>query len=110
MRKPGRDRLTRDVQPTMIDKFSDVLVVLAQGPNERLSHSVRALTEGDPSRSLWFPAGRYMLRMLTARAATSPTVRNDAIDSTSIRLLMRTLSGMASVGLNALAFVNETYR
>jgi hypothetical protein len=49
-----------------------------------------------------------MLRMLTARAATSPTVRNDAIDSISIRLLMRTLSGIASVGLNALAFVNET--
>jgi hypothetical protein len=35
-------------------------------------------------------------------------VRNDAIDSISIRLLMRTLSGMASVGLNVLAFVNET--
>jgi hypothetical protein len=37
-----------------------------------------------------------MLRMLTARAATSPTVRNDAIDSISIRLLMRTLSGSTS--------------
>ena len=54
------------------------------------------------------PAASYMLRMLTARAATTPTVRNDAIDSSSIRVLMRTLSGMASVGLNALAFVNAT--
>jgi hypothetical protein len=51
---------------------------------------------------------RYVLRMLTARAATNPTVRNDASDSSSMRLLMRTLSGMASVGLKALAFVNET--
>jgi hypothetical protein len=52
--------------------------------------------------------GSYILRMLTARAATTPTVRNDAIDSSNIRVLMRTLSGMASVGLNALAFVNAT--
>ena len=51
---------------------------------------------------------RYMLRMFTARAATTPTVRNDAIAWISIRVLMRTLSGIASVGLKALAFVNAT--
>jgi hypothetical protein len=49
-----------------------------------------------------------MLRMLTARAATTPTVKNDAIDSIGIKVLMRTVSGIASVGLNALAFVNAT--
>jgi hypothetical protein len=35
-----------------------------------------------------------------------PTVRNEAIAWISIRVLTRTLSGIASVGLNALAFVN----
>jgi hypothetical protein len=59
------------------------------------------------------PRGRkllYILRMFTARAATMPTVRKDAIVWTSISVLMRTLSGIASVGLKALAFVNAMYR
>lgn len=75
---------------------------------ERLSRSMHVLTGHDPSRSPLLVVARYMLRMFTARAATSPTVRKDAIDSISIRLLMRTLSGIASVGLNALALVNAT--
>jgi hypothetical protein len=70
-------------------------------------HTNRQAASSQPHLRIF---ARYMLRMLTARAATSPTVRNDAIDSISIRVLMRTLSGMASVGLNALAFVNATYR
>ena len=54
-----------------------------------------------PSRRSLLPKVRYVLRMLTALAATSPTVRNDAIDSISIRVLMRTLSGIASVAERA---------
>lgn len=70
--------------------------------------SPAALVRSARIRPLTRANARYMLRMLTARAATSPTVRNDAIDSVSIKVLMRTVSGIASVGLNALAFVNAT--
>jgi hypothetical protein len=51
-----------------------------------------------------------MCRMLSARAATNPTARSDVIDAISIRHLMGSLSGIASVGLNAVAFVNATSR
>jgi len=49
---------------------------------------------------------RY-LKMLTARAATSSTVAAETDDSTSIITFARRVSGIASVGLNAIAFVNE---
>jgi hypothetical protein len=39
-----------------------------------------------------------VFRTLTARAATRPTVRSEAIDSISFRAFIRTLSGIASVG------------
>jgi hypothetical protein len=47
-------------------------------------------------------------RMLTARPATSTTVMTEIADSESISRLARLVSGIASVGLNAIAFVNET--
>ena len=47
-------------------------------------------------------------RMLTARPATSTTVITEIADSESINRLARLVSGIASVGLNAMAFVNET--
>ena len=53
--------------------------------------------------------GRY-LRMLTALAATITASRRLATDSTSISIFAQRLSGIVSVGLNAVAFVNETYR
>lgn len=53
--------------------------------------------------------GRY-LKMFTARAVTSSTVRDEADDSASMSSFARRLSGIASVGLNAIEFVNETYR
>ena len=43
--------------------------------------------------------------MLTARAATSPIVISE-----SISILTRTVSGIVSVGLNAVALVNDVYR
>ncbi|HYZ88661.1 MAG TPA: low temperature requirement protein A, partial [Myxococcales bacterium] len=52
--------------------------------------------------------GRY-LKMLTARAATSSTTRTEIADSNSMRSFAQRLSGIASVGLNAIEFVNETY-
>ena len=48
--------------------------------------------------------------MLTARAATSTSVIALAPASTIITIFMRALSGITSVGLNAVALVNDTYR
>ena len=48
--------------------------------------------------------------MLTARAATRMTVIALAPASTIITIFIRAVSGITSVGLNATAFVKETYR
>ena len=47
--------------------------------------------------------------MFTARAATSSTVSAEVALSTSISAFARPVSGIASVGLNATAFVKATY-
>ena len=49
---------------------------------------------------------RYF-RMLTARAMTRATVSSEASDCTIIRSFAHGVSGMVSVGLNAVALVNE---
>jgi hypothetical protein len=67
-----------------------------------LSDARRAARLGDPHRS---EAAPY-LRMFTARAAASSTVTAETADSISIRSFMRRVSGIASVGLKAIAFVN----
>jgi hypothetical protein len=46
--------------------------------------------------------------MLTARAATRSTVREEMVDSESISIFARLVSGIASVGENAIEFVYET--
>ena len=46
--------------------------------------------------------------MFTARAATSRIVTADADASSSISIFAWRVSGIASVGLNAIEFVNET--
>ena len=56
------------------------------------------------SRSLRQPS------MLTARAATSTTVTIETQDWTSISSFAQRVKGSVSLGLNADAFVNETYR
>jgi hypothetical protein len=48
--------------------------------------------------------------MLTARAATRSTVSEESVDSVSISSFARRVSGIASVGENAIALVDETYR
>ena len=47
--------------------------------------------------------------MLTERAATSSTVTADTADSVSINAFAQRVSGIASVGLKAIEFVNDTY-
>jgi hypothetical protein len=47
--------------------------------------------------------------MFTARAATKSTVIAEIADSASIIIFTRRVSGIASVGLNAIALVNEMY-
>ena len=56
------------------------------------------------------PDGRGYLRRLIARAATMIASTRLAADSTSISIFAQRLSGIVSVGLKAVAFVNETYR
>jgi hypothetical protein len=51
------------------------------------------------------PTKKSYLRMLTARAATMTASTRLAADSTSISIFAQRLSGRASVGLNAVAFV-----
>ena len=48
-------------------------------------------------------------RIFTARAATSSTVVAEIADSVSIIIFTRRVSGIASVGLNAIELVNEMY-
>jgi hypothetical protein len=48
--------------------------------------------------------------MLTARAMTSATVITEIADCVSIVSFAHLVMGITSVGLNAVAFVNDTYR
>src|SRR5207248_1895209 len=50
----------------------------------------------------------YYLKILTARAVTSRMLSAETADSESISVFAQRLSGIASVGLNAIEFVNET--
>jgi len=49
-------------------------------------------------------------RMFTARETTSPIVTSETIDCTPMMLLAIGVSGIVSVGENAVAFVSDTYR
>ena len=49
-------------------------------------------------------------RMFTARPATITTVVMEASASSSMSALARDVSGIVSVGLKAVAFVNDRYR
>ena len=49
------------------------------------------------------------LKMFTARAVTSRMLTAEIADSDSISSFAHRLSGIESVGLNAIEFVNETY-
>jgi hypothetical protein len=65
----------------------------------------------DPLRAAGFdPAEEHSgyLKMLTARAATRRTVTEESDDSVSIISFALRVSGIASVGENAIEFVNET--
>jgi hypothetical protein len=48
--------------------------------------------------------------MFTARAATRRTVTAESIDSAAINALAGRVSGITSVGLNAVAFVSDTLK
>jgi hypothetical protein len=72
-----------------------------------------SLDEGQGVLALLAPlrglaAAGYGPRMFTARAATSKTVTAESADSRPIIAFARRDNGIVSVGLNAIAFVNET--
>ena len=48
--------------------------------------------------------------MFTARETISPIVTSDTSDCTPITIFAIGLSGIVSVGENAIAFVSDTYR
>jgi hypothetical protein len=54
--------------------------------------------------------GRAQARMLTARDTTRATVSNEASDWSIMSSFAQGVSGMVSVGLKAVTFVNDTYR
>jgi len=60
---------------------------------------------GVPSR-----ACGQVLRMLTARAMTSAPMASDTEDCTSMVSFAHLANGITSVGLNAVALVNDRYR
>lgn len=59
----------------------------------------------DPDKSV---SSRGYRKMLTARAMTSTTVTTEIADCVSMVNLAHLVMGSVSVGLNAVAFVNET--
>lgn len=61
----------------------------------------------DPTTASPAGEGPY-LKMLTARAATSRIVSAETADSESMSILARRVSGIESVGLNAIELVNDT--
>ena len=64
----------------------------AAGTNRTASHSV---------------SSQVQARMLTARETTSATVSSDAVDWSVISAFAESVSGIVSVGLNAVALVND---
>ena len=95
------------------------------GPFRIVGHHVNAATEpggicrGDPFRGgvgyhlqtvhcpgpTWMPLAQF--RIFTARDTTTATVTNDARDCSIINNFAQAVSGIVSVGLKAVAFVNE---
>lgn len=70
----------------------------------------RASRNTPNSRLLPRRAGRSYFRILTARAPTTTIVASDVNDWIAIIAFARPVKGNASVGLNAVEFVNDTYR
>ena len=84
-----------------------VLVLAVSGGSEReelirFEQALGARIGGRPRRH------PFHFKMLIARAATSSTVVAEIEDSSSISSFARRVSGIASVGLNAIELVNET--
>ncbi len=96
-----------------------LVAVLPQPPADRSDHRIQtraipaACEHPHPHRgailaTAALPArANRQLRMLTARAATSNSVNIEIADSPSMRSFAVGESGIVSVGLNAVEFVNE---
>jgi hypothetical protein len=82
-----------------------IVCQLAHGPTVAAGRNARPEHRGD-HRPV---AGRHD-RMFTARAATSATVTSAEADWAIISAFDHVVSGMVSVGLNAVEFVNDVYR
>jgi hypothetical protein len=96
--------------------IADEMVVLRThvrcvGPDERMTVKTAAnqlpLDLEPPPGALCSGWQAHYCRMLTARATTSPIVTRAVSDWAAISSFARGVSGIVSVGLNAVALVNE---
>ena len=81
---------------------SPSLVMMGSAVRVRASASRKVLVSGFPFRP------RCYLRMFTARATTITASERLIADCISISIFAQRLSGIASVGLNAIELVNDT--
>ena len=86
----ARDRLGRPAAPWAMPRSSD------RSP------------AAPPAEGPFADRDNRQLRMFTARAATRRIVTADRVDSAAISRLAGRVSGIASVGLNAIELVSDT--
>ena len=104
-RRSGPDEASRLVGRTVPKPCRDDHSFHAAIVGQPLLGGIR--TAADPPRGELRIALGYV-KMFTARAATRRMASAEIVDSKSIASFARRVSGIASVGLNAIEFVNET--
>ena len=80
----------------------------ARAPTEDLEREIRRI--GAELAAAFPSAARHPMRALDARATINPIVISAAPAWTAINHLAAAVKGIVSVGLNAVAFVNDVYR
>jgi hypothetical protein len=118
-----RDRIAGKISQIVAQRAATVSQIARRIPALRLAREPKPQDETERRSAVdvpraassgrgcpvWIIARNSQRRMFTARAATNSTVVAEIADSASIIIFTRRVSGIASVGLNAMALVNETY-
>ncbi len=105
--------------PTQLGRCTPFNLEIAQNPHSDVLHSIHPDSTARAPPIFSWPTDRgptsarsaaVQFKMLTARDTTRATVRSEAIDCSVINCLAAVERGMVSVGLKAVALVNEVYR
>ena len=104
MRPPPDDPTLRTQPPVLLAVTGRHASRWGTQPNPRARDVCR------PSQRRTAAHGGVQPKMFTAREMTTATVMSDASDCSAMSSFAQPVSGIVSVGLNAVAFVNETYR